>query len=306
MQKKNLPARASLDHYKKQAKDLLKRVVSGEPEAIERVRRSHPRLGTLSDAEIRDSGKLADAQLVIAREHGSESWPSFARQIHEAGKPKTSSELIPLNGIDLPAEISMPNEAEGLVLLLHTRSSGRLSHESIYLMESLDRVSIGVISVDLLTPEEAVRDAETDEMKHDLRLLGSRIAGIADWLGGSGDYRGLSPGYMGSNTAAAAAAYATAEHPGAVQALVFSAGRPDLAGPWLWKIKCPTLFIVGEKAAIGRALNHSAMRALSSQVISRFDVIAGAGERFEGDDALRQSARSSCEWFRRHLASHSD
>ncbi len=302
VQSKNLPARANLEHYKKQAKELLNRVVSGEPDAIQRIQRVHPRLGSLTEPEIRDGSKLADAQLVIAREHGHESWPAFTREIHAAGKPKASSGLIPANGADLPAEFSMPSEAAGLVLLLHTRSGGRLTHQSTYLMESLNRAAIGVISVDLLTPEESVRDFETDELKHDLRLLGRRIAKITDWLNGRSEFGGLSLGYMGSDTGAAAAAYSAAEYPGAVRALVFSEGRPDLAGPWLWKIKAPALFLVGEKATVGRAFNHSAMRAISPQVTSQFEIILGAGERFEDDDALKQSARLSCDWFRRHLA----
>jgi len=305
VQAKNIPARANLEHYKKQAKNLLDRVVSGDPEAIQRIRQVHPRLGSLAEPEIRDGSKLADAQLVIAREHGYESWPAFTREIHAAGKPTTSSERIPANGVVLLAESSMPSGAAGLVLLLHTRSGGRLTPPSTYLMESLNRTSIGVISVDLLTLEESVQDAETEELKHDLRLLGRRIANVADWLKRRGEFGGLSLGYMGSDTGAAAAAYSAAEYPEAVQAIVFSAGRPDLAGPWLWKIKAPTLFLAGEKAPVGRAFNHSAMRALSPEVTSQFEIISGAGERFEDDDALKQSARLSCDWFRRHLAAQS-
>ena len=305
MQSKNLPARANIEHYKKQAKDLLNKAVSGEPEAIQRIRRVHPRLGSPAEPEIRDSSKLADAQLVIAREHGHETWPAFIREIHAAGKPTTFPERIPANEVDLLAEFSMPSEAAGLVLLFHTRSGGRLTHQNTYLRESLNRTSIGVISVDLLTLEESVRDVETDELKHDLRLLGRRIAKIADWISGKAGFGGLGLGYMGSDTGAAAAAYSAAEYPECVQALAFSAGRPDLAGPWLWKIKAPTLFLVGEKATVGRGFNHSAMRALSPQVTSQFEIISGAGECFENDDALKQCARLSCDWFRRHLRAQS-
>lgn len=305
MQTKHIPARANIEHYKKQAKDLLNRVFSGEPEAIQRIRQVHPELGSLAEAEIRDCSKLADAQLVIAREHGQGSWGAFTREICAAGKPTASSEGIPANGVDLSAEFSIPNDAAGLVLLLHTRNGGRLTPPSTYLMESLTRISIGVISVDLLTLEETVRDAETDELKHDLRLLGSRNAKVVDWISESSQLGGLRLGCMGSDTGAAAAAYSAAEYPDAVQALVFSAGRPDLAGPWLWKIKAPTLFLVGAKATVRRAFNHSAMRALSPQVTSQFEIISGAGERFEDDDALKQCARLSCDWFRRHLTAKS-
>ena len=305
MQSKNLPARANLEHYKKQAKELLNKAALGEPEALQRLRDIHPRLRSISSLEIRDGSKLADAQLVIAREHGHESWPAFAKEIHTFGKLVPSSERIPADGIELLAEVLAPSEAQGVVLLLHTRSGGRLTIPSVCLMESLNRGSIGVVSVDLLTPDESVRDAETDELKQDLRMMGRRIANVADWISANAKFRGLRLGYLGSDTGAAAAAYAAAETPDLVQALVFSAGRPDLAGPWLWKIKVPTLFLVGEKATVGRAFNHAAMRELSPQAARQFEIISDAGERFESDEALKQCARLSGDWFRRHLVAPS-
>jgi hypothetical protein len=63
----SLPAAPSLEHLRKQAKELLRAHRAGEPPALSRIDR-HNRRGT---AELR----LADAQLVIAREHGFRSWP---------------------------------------------------------------------------------------------------------------------------------------------------------------------------------------------------------------------------------------
>ena len=82
MERKQLPARPSLEQYKKQAKELLKAYRSADAESIRRVARNHPRFEKLAQPGF-DIGKfaLADAQLVIAREHGAESWPKFARQI---------------------------------------------------------------------------------------------------------------------------------------------------------------------------------------------------------------------------------
>jgi len=82
MDPKPLPARPSLEQYKKQAKELLKAYRSADVETIRRVKRNHPRFGKLSEPGF-DISKfaLADAQLVIAREHGFESWPKFARRI---------------------------------------------------------------------------------------------------------------------------------------------------------------------------------------------------------------------------------
>jgi ankyrin repeat protein len=74
-----LPARPSLEQYKKQAQDLLDAYKSGDDDAHRRVREHARGVGASSLPPTRIS--LADAQLVVAREHGFESWPTFATHI---------------------------------------------------------------------------------------------------------------------------------------------------------------------------------------------------------------------------------
>ena len=82
MDPKALPARPSLEQYKKQAKELLKAYRSADVETIRRVQRNHPRFEKLAEPGFKISKfTLADAQLVIAREHGFESWPKFTKRI---------------------------------------------------------------------------------------------------------------------------------------------------------------------------------------------------------------------------------
>lgn len=82
MAARELPARPSLEQYKKQAKDLLEHCRSGDPEALRRIQQQHSRLAKLADAELHHAKlALADAQFAIAREHGFESWPKFAKHI---------------------------------------------------------------------------------------------------------------------------------------------------------------------------------------------------------------------------------
>ncbi len=82
MQPKELPPRPSLEQYKKQAKDLLHSHQSGDRGALARIKRHHPRVGKLPEAELRTAKlALAGAQLIVAREHGFESWPAFAKHI---------------------------------------------------------------------------------------------------------------------------------------------------------------------------------------------------------------------------------
>ncbi len=99
MDPKPLPARPSLEQYKKQAKALLKAYRSADAETIRRVKRNHPRFEKRAEhshvlpLEFEISKfTLADAQLVIAREHGFESWPKFAKRIEVI-----SSEIAALN-----------------------------------------------------------------------------------------------------------------------------------------------------------------------------------------------------------------
>ena len=63
----------NLDQYKKQAKELLAACRSGDAVALTRVA-VHHRASRLT---------LADAQFVIAREHGFESWPKFSGHIEQ-------------------------------------------------------------------------------------------------------------------------------------------------------------------------------------------------------------------------------
>lgn len=98
MDAKLLPVRPSLEQYKKQAKDLVKafraeisskssdsEAIHSEviySEAIQRVKNHHPRFADLPHDELaRTKFALADAQFVIAREHGFESWPKFAKHV---------------------------------------------------------------------------------------------------------------------------------------------------------------------------------------------------------------------------------
>ncbi|MGH9619822.1 MAG: hypothetical protein ACRD45_08970 [Bryobacteraceae bacterium] len=79
MSTKNLPSRPNLEQYKKQAKDLLKEIQKSDASATMRVRASHPRYRD-ERSGIREFA-LADAQLVIAREHGFPSWTKFVSEI---------------------------------------------------------------------------------------------------------------------------------------------------------------------------------------------------------------------------------
>jgi ankyrin repeat protein len=114
MDAKKLPARPWLEQYRKQAKELLKACKTGDPDAIERIKRHHPHSSKPNDPGIL-SGKfaLADAQLAIAREHAFESWPKFAKHIEALTQEKS-----PVSQFELAADAIVAGDSLTLKRLL--------------------------------------------------------------------------------------------------------------------------------------------------------------------------------------------
>jgi uncharacterized glyoxalase superfamily protein PhnB len=97
------PMRPSLEFDRRQAKRLLRAIRLRAPDAIARLRRQHPRFSnsgfTNSDSDLARC-KLADAQLVIARERGASSWPAWTQAV-AARHRHPADRNIPLEDIHM-------------------------------------------------------------------------------------------------------------------------------------------------------------------------------------------------------------
>src|SRR5262245_65746640 len=83
MEAKQLPERPNLDQLKHQAKDLLGSAREGDAAALARFR-TLPAFARHSDADLaRVALGLHDAQSVIAREYGLESWNDLRERVEE-------------------------------------------------------------------------------------------------------------------------------------------------------------------------------------------------------------------------------
>src|SRR5882757_8315758 len=78
---RGLPAQPHLDVPKQQARELLRQCKAKSTDALDRVRRQHPRLHTAGDDALSTQLKLSDAQWVIAREYGFSSWTQLKQRI---------------------------------------------------------------------------------------------------------------------------------------------------------------------------------------------------------------------------------
>jgi hypothetical protein len=82
MSTRTLPARPDLGQLKLQAKELLREHRSRSSSAAARIATNHPRMKGLVIAAVLDRPlALADAQLVLAREYGFESWAKLKDRV---------------------------------------------------------------------------------------------------------------------------------------------------------------------------------------------------------------------------------
>ena len=77
-----LPPRPNLEYERKEAKALIRRLRAGDLDALARAHVQHPGL----DAATPSRARLADAQLVIAREYGFASWPRLVRYFGDVAR----------------------------------------------------------------------------------------------------------------------------------------------------------------------------------------------------------------------------
>ncbi len=76
----------NLEQQKKQARDLLRAIRSGNAEALLRLRRRHARWAEVDEVSVRQLVSLHDAQFVLAREQGFASWPKLKAYAEPASR----------------------------------------------------------------------------------------------------------------------------------------------------------------------------------------------------------------------------
>jgi dienelactone hydrolase len=210
------------------------------------------------------------------------------------------SAQVPADGVVLDADITVPQQAPGVVLFAHGSGSSRLSPRNRYVAGQLQDAGLATVLADLLTPAEEQADARTGHLRFDINLLAARLAALTDWLAGQDPAAGLALGLFGASTGAAAALATAAARPALVRTVVSRGGRPDLAGEALPRVRQPVLLIAGQRDPVVLELNRQAMRKLAGQ--TRLAVVPGASHLFEEPGALESVARLATGWFAGHLS----
>lgn len=303
-----IPTRPSLEQYRKQAKDLLDGINKQIPDALGRVGANHPRLqgqvvSTLLTAKI----KLADAQLVIAREHGFESWPKFSAHLSalQGAPPDAFDERLRIGNAELTLEISGRREARALVVFALAGNVSRYHPGIRDIAAAFNRSSFCTVLADLLTEDEDVEDAIHETLRYDIPLIAGRAMAIVDRFINDSAFQLLPMGIFGAGTGAAAGVAAASKRSAAVRAVVCSAGRPDLAGSALAWLNAPTLFVFGGDDAVGYGFMRTILGVLPPHVPKRLEVIDGAAGRFDVEQHVQRAAALASAWFTEHLGGES-
>lgn len=201
---------------------------------------------------------------------------------------------IPADSVELEGTLEIPERAIGVVLFAHGSGSSRLSPRNVYVAAMLRQSAIGTLLFDLLTEDEA----QDRQKVFDVNLLAGRLLAATEWVRQQDAARGLSIGYFGASTGAAAALIAAATDP-AIDAVVSRGGRPDLAGRALLNVRAPTLLIVGGEDHVVIELNRQAFQFLPGE--KELAIIPGATHLFEEPGTLEQVVGLARDWFLSHL-----
>jgi len=199
---------------------------------------------------------------------------------------------IPAAGVTLTGDLTIPENARGVVIFAHGSGSGRMSPRNRSVAAWLHNARLATLLVDLVTPGEETLDTD---------LLGARLAAITDWVSVHPDARDLHVGYFGAGTGAAAALVAAALRPQVVRAVVSRGGRAELAGAALGRVTAPTLFIAGSRDSTVIELNRLARHELTHAPVSLLQVVPGATHLFEEAGMLEMLGDLACNWFEHFL-----
>jgi putative phosphoribosyl transferase len=206
---------------------------------------------------------------------------------------------VEVGSVRLEGYLSVPTAAKGVILFAHGSGSSRHSPRNRYVADVLNEGSLATLLIDLLTADEQAVDLQTSQLRFDIPFLADRLVTITQWLREQPQVAGLSIGYFGASTGAAAALVAAAELPRIIHAVVSRGGRPDLAGGSLEQVHAPTIAIVGGNDPVVLDLNRQALARM--HCVKALGVIDGAGHLFEEPGALEEVAKLARGWFTEEL-----
>lgn len=203
---------------------------------------------------------------------------------------------IQLSDVSLEGQLTVFPKMKAIIIFAHGSGSSRKSPRNMQVASDLNSKGFGTLLFDLLTEEESVNRKNV----FDIDFLSKRLVAVTNWLQHQNVAHNVPIGFFGASTGAAAALKASAllSEQENVYAIVSRGGRPDLAGDILYRIKVPTLLLVGGLDDGVIELNEEAHQKLE---YSKLSIIKGATHLFEEPGTLEEVSQLAADWFSRFL-----
>lgn len=202
----------------------------------------------------------------------------------------------------IPADISLPEKPQGLVVFGNGIGRGRHSPAQRRVAEILNAGGLATILADLLEDQPEV-DRHSGACHYDLDLLEERVVTVTDWIAMQSALREMPLGYFGAGMGGAAALIAAAKRPEVVRALVSCGAQLDLIEAFLCEVSAPALFIVGGDDPALLSLHRSAMTQLPERTFRALEVIEGVtGDPMHDESTVVRVGDFARRWFHRFLS----
>src|SRR6187549_3499632 len=103
-------------------------------------------------------------------------------QIPSSSAPLLRTLRIDFRGLPLPAVLTLPLDAGGLVLFADAHAEGHLAPRNQYFTQTLANRGIAVLQVDILTEREEARSMISPELAPEASVLAGRVIAATEWL----------------------------------------------------------------------------------------------------------------------------
>jgi putative phosphoribosyl transferase len=205
---------------------------------------------------------------------------------------------IPVGNTILRGRLTLVSAARGLVIVANGDGDHVYDATNAYVARRLCESGFAVLLVDLLTPREAVEDAETSGLRFHQGLLASRLVKVTQWARAGLVFTGLDIGLFAGGLCAGAA-LAAASVSSAIRSVVCRGARVDVVVPQLHRVRSEVLLLVGERDTAHLNASRGAYWLLPET--AQLEVVPNAGHLLDEPDALDEVARHAEHWFSRTL-----
>lgn len=205
---------------------------------------------------------------------------------------------IPIAGARLNGYLTMPMLAHGLVVVASADGEHRYARSNDIIAEQLVSAGLATLVVELLTPEEAVEDAETSELRFNQTFVAARLVRVVSWVRSQLMFVGLEIGCLAGGLCAGSAVAAAAVLP-ALRSVVCRGARFEFADMVLERVHAPVLLLVGARDTAHLANNRRALSRLSRT--SQLRIVNGARHLLDEPLDLERVGHDAAGWFTRTL-----